>query len=639
MRIVPPSGTTTGATLTLLINLATAAQAEIAWGVNLAGAEYGSTQTDVFATQYIYPNSPGTVNSFSYYQRKNLRLIRLPILWEHIQKNLWSALDANEVQRLRSCVSDANTYGLKVIVDVHNYARYQKDGWKQVVGRDFDKSALGDLWVRLANELKTYPNIWAYDLMNEPWGMGASNDADSGRQVWFDVAQATIHAIRTVDGSTRIAISGYQSSHANNWSYYSDTLKNLTDPSNNLIYQAHEYFDADTSGTYNGNSNFDFQSQTGGNTDLGVQRVQPFITWLRNNGKKGFLGECSIPGNNQWGWNELFRKVVQLCKDNNDVVLGLNYWAGGPWWPVNAQDSTIQPLDDDNNPQNPAIWTDRPQMGIYLGVTGGQATYGTLPATSNDQITALSAPASVIRGSSATMTITYSNVANSDRRLAGMFFSVTGKGGTNEVWTYQNGDFPAVSGSSSRNVVLTIPAGCPTGDAAWLAQVQNASGATTFSAKSQYGTVIAGDNARYHFETDVQGWGNGWNASQITGVAVSTDTAYAGSRSLKTTLSNTSGSVQYPAVLVANPAGLAAGTVVTFRYYIPSSTNITGLQTFVQTSNVSWTANWTSNPTKGSWIQASVTVPANPGSVFGLGLQVQVPNGASGAFYLDSVTW
>ncbi len=621
----------------------TALQAEIAWGVNLAGAEYGESTTDVYLTNYIYPNAPGAVNSFKYYQGKNLRLIRLPIRWEHIQKSLWGALDANEVTRLKSCISDANAYGLKIIVDVHNYARYKVNGTKQVVGRDFDKSALGDLWKRLANELKGYSNLWAYDLMNEPWGMGPNDDdSATGQQLWFDVAQATINDIRTIDGSTRILVSGYQSSPAVNWVLYSDRLKNLTDSANNLVYQAHQYYDSDLSGTYSGGSNYDFQSQTGGDLDIGVKRMQPFIKWLRDNGKKGFYGESSIPGNNQSGWNEVFKRVLQQLKDNNDVVLGYTYWAGGPWWNGTQNDSAIQPLDDDNNPQDPSKWTDRPQMTVYLAATGGQTSYGGGSSGGTaDQVTISSAPSSVSPGASSTIALNLSNVAASDRRLGCMFFSVANKGASNESWTYQTGDFPAVSGTTSRSVTLTIPSACPTGNGAWLAQIQNSAGTTTYGQASAYATIAtaSGDSSRYNFESSAQGWGNLWSSSQITAVATTTSKAAVGSGSLQISLSNSSGSTQYPAVLVQSPSGLSAGSVVTFRYFIPSTLNVTAVQPFTQTSNVNWTANWVASPTKGSWGTTTVTVPANPGTITNLGIQFAVATGVSGNVCIDAVTW
>lgn len=55
----------------------------------------------------------------------------------------------------------------------------------------------------------------------------------------------------------------------------------LTDPSNNLVYQMHQYLDSDGSGT----------SATCVSSTIGSERLVAATNWLRQNGKVGIIGE------------------------------------------------------------------------------------------------------------------------------------------------------------------------------------------------------------------------------------------------------------------------------------------------------------------------------------------------------------
>jgi len=82
-----------------------------------------------------------------------------------------------------------------------------------------------------------------YGLMNEP-----NNMLDS--MPWARIAQASILAIRKYDAKNSIVVGGDSWSSAERWMQYGDNLKYLYDPADNLIFEAHVYFDEDASGTY-----------------------------------------------------------------------------------------------------------------------------------------------------------------------------------------------------------------------------------------------------------------------------------------------------------------------------------------------------------------------------------------------------
>jgi len=304
------------------------------FGVNLAGGEFGSS-TAAYGTGYIYPNT----GELDYYKSKGLKLIRLPFKWERLQPVMNAALDATELGRVMSFIDAANERELSIVLDCHNYARRSISGTNFIIGTpEVPVQAFRDFWTRMAAAFKT-KKIWAYDMMNEPHDMLASPS-------WLDIAQETINGIRSIDLTTNIIVSG------DGWSSpgvfgtpgsKSDVLKNLVDPSNKLIFQAHVYFDKNNSGTYQGS--YEVEE---GYPNRGVDRTKPFIDWLKANNKKGFIGEYGVPANDP-GWLVVLDNFLRYIKDN--CVNG-TYWAGGPRWGT-------YPLSIE-----PANGVDKPQMGI-----------------------------------------------------------------------------------------------------------------------------------------------------------------------------------------------------------------------------------------------------------------------------------
>jgi endoglucanase len=318
------------------------------FGVNLAGAEFGEdSMPGTFGTHYIYPNE----EELDYYQSKNLKLIRLPFRWERIQQTLSGNLDTDELNRLKDFVQLATTRNMYVLLDLHNSARYLLGGEEFIIGtEDVSNNDIKDLWTRLANEFKDETNIWGYGIMNEPHDMFDNTH-------WFDIAQEIIDGIRTVDTQTTIVVGGDRWSSAEFWVEYSDNLKDLVDPSNKMIYEAHVYFDDDASGQYL--MSYDDEGAT---PNTGVNRVQPFVDWLAENNLRGFIGEYGVPDNDS-RWLTTLDNFLDHLKSN---CLNGTYWAGGPWWGTNFM--AIDPVGKDGE-SDPVNGEERPQMSIVENYT------------------------------------------------------------------------------------------------------------------------------------------------------------------------------------------------------------------------------------------------------------------------------
>ena len=99
-------------------------------------------------------------------------LIRLPVAWGHIQTKLDGPLSQTTLTELDSLVDIITGNGSTVILDLHNYARYDCTVIGQPVlnllgaPRDVTDDQFTDLWGKLAAHYKDNPRV-IFELMNE----------------------------------------------------------------------------------------------------------------------------------------------------------------------------------------------------------------------------------------------------------------------------------------------------------------------------------------------------------------------------------------------------------------------------------------------------------------------------------------
>lgn len=292
-------------------------------GVNLAGAEFGG-----FA---FYPTEAAQMD---YYNAKGLKLLRIPFKWERIQPTLNGALNSSAMTSLDTIVSMAQARGMKVILDMHNYGRYNGDA--NVIGGTIPVSAFKDVWRKLAQRYANNPAVYGYGIMNEPHGMNGA---------WPGAAQAAADGIREYDTATWIIVAGENWSSASAWRGSNANL-NVTDPQNKVMYEAHCYFDStDTAG----NGTYGTWAAENPNPNVGVLRASPFILWLQERGARGFFGEYGIP-KNEAQWNPILDRFLDFIFSNGTSG---TYWAGGMHWsnylldcsPTNNYTTDAQQMD------------------------------------------------------------------------------------------------------------------------------------------------------------------------------------------------------------------------------------------------------------------------------------------------------
>lgn len=293
-------------------------------GLNIGGAAFsGNVIPGKYKTNYFFP-APGYLEQW---KAKGIKTIRFPIMWERLQHELNGELDEDYAQLIEQTFEQAADNDIGVILDIHNYARYQK----QLIGTDaVPISAYEDLLERIAKRWKDQPGLYAYDIMNEPHG------AD---EYWPAAAQAGIDAIRRHDKERPLFIEGNFWSSSYRWPKFNDSLLQLKDPSDKLIFSAHLYLDKHGSGQYKEPLEDDFD------TMLGVERVKPFVDWLIKHGRQGHIGEFGIPSDDP----RLLEAMDNLLAYLQQHCIPMTYWAAGSSW--GKYKLSVEPQDGRDRPQ------------------------------------------------------------------------------------------------------------------------------------------------------------------------------------------------------------------------------------------------------------------------------------------------
>jgi endoglucanase len=300
----------------------------------MSGAEFGEQNLPgTFGTDYIYPdpNYATGYTSQDYFVGKGLNTFRLAFRWERLQHTLNGAFDAAEMQRLDTTVTDMTGKGASVILDPHNYARYNG----QLVGSSaVPNSAFADFWSRLAQKYASNPRV-IFGFVNEPHDMPTEQ--------WRDAANAAIAAIRAAGAHNLILVPGNAYTGAWCWSmtFYGTAnavaMLGITDPEDNYAFEVHQYLDSDYSGSHT-----QCQSAT-----IGADSLANFTAWLRANGKRGMLGELGASAESTC--LSAVDGMLAHVDANSDVYLGWTWWSAGPWW--GNYFMTLEPTNNTDAPQ------------------------------------------------------------------------------------------------------------------------------------------------------------------------------------------------------------------------------------------------------------------------------------------------
>lgn len=289
-------------------------------GVNLAGAEFNhKTLPGVAFKDYTYPSAA----ELNHIAAQGANMIRLPFSWERLQRVANGPLDPDELGRIRTTVNNANTAGLCVLLDVHNYGQYYQYELGDVLPEPAPKgtnltSAFINFWLTLADEFPD-PNKVAFGLMNEPAHIPLVN--------WAAIAKQTLASLRSAGATNLVFVSGGGWSGVHDWfaglQNNANEFDDLRDPLKRAIIEVHQYTDPNSSGMH---AVIDANScRAAGEFTLMFERIKQ---WAQTHQQKLFLGEFGVPQTEQC-LNTLLHFLTLM---NNDVWHGWSYWAAGSWW-------------------------------------------------------------------------------------------------------------------------------------------------------------------------------------------------------------------------------------------------------------------------------------------------------------------
>src|SRR5206468_221018 len=144
---------------------------------------------------------------------------------------------------------------------------------------------------------------------------------------------------------------GASYSAAQRWPNDNGATSWISDPANNFMYEAHQYFDFDNSGSYN--RSYDQELASNPNLpNVGPTRIAPFVNWCKTNSVRCYLGEYGVP-NNDPRWLTV---LDNLLKALDDAGMDGTYWAAGEWW--GNYSLSVQPANN--------FTTDRAQTPVLL---------------------------------------------------------------------------------------------------------------------------------------------------------------------------------------------------------------------------------------------------------------------------------
>jgi autotransporter passenger strand-loop-strand repeat protein len=381
-------------------------------GVNLAGAEFGSNVPGTFGVDYTYP----THAEIDYYAAKGLSVIRLPFLWERLQRTEFGSLDATELARLDDVVNYATSKGLNIEIEPHDYGY----GFGALIGSaQTPNSAFADFWSKLAAHFKSNPKV-IFGLMNEPHDQSAS--------VWLVSANAAIAAIRNAGAvAQEILVPGSYWDGAWTWTTTDNAAvigTGVVDSAHNFAFEVHQYLDSDGSGTHPGAVS----------ATIGVERLTAVTQWAESTGNRLFLGEVGVT-TDQTSLTALDGMLTYMGQ-HADAWQGMTYWAGGPWW--GNYMFTIEPQNG----------VDRPQMTVLL-----QHLAPASPPTSHWFVSAGVVSTGVVVSAGNMLEVLSGGEADSSLVTAGGALRV-GAGGTASGTTVSNGGGVILAGGTeSRSVV------------------------------------------------------------------------------------------------------------------------------------------------------------------------------------------
>lgn len=300
------------------------------YGVNLPSGTFGKKHgPDKYGKGYAYPSNAESAPFLA----MGMNTTRVGFIWERLQPDPLGPLNSDELRHLDASVDALSGFRL-IILDVHNYGSY---AGAKLDDPERGGALLADLWTKLARHYGSNPRI-AFGIMNEP------HDIDAA--VWRQISDRTVAAIRSTGARNLVLVPGTRWTGGQSWDDGGDSsnataMRAFRDPAGNFMFEIHQYFDSDSSGT----------KMECADPTVGRRRLAKVTTWLRQQHAKGFLAEFGVPPTPVC--LQALDDTLSFLDENGDVWAGWTYWAGGARW--HHYPLSIQPEGGQPKPQSDVL--------------------------------------------------------------------------------------------------------------------------------------------------------------------------------------------------------------------------------------------------------------------------------------------
>lgn len=259
-------------------------------------------------------------------------MYRVPFAWQLATPTLGGSINTTWLEEYDSVVTPALNAGAYVIIDCHNYARWNGG----IINQGGPTTAqFTSLWSQLATHYASQSRI-IFGIMNEPHDLTVSE--------WIPVVQAAVTAIRGAGANSQLILmpgSSYSSAQTLP-TEAGPGLLTVTDPIggvSKLIFDVHKYCDSDNSGTH--------PDCTTNNQSV----FQTLIAWLQQNGRQAILSETG--GGSTSTCETLVEQELAQIAAAYPTMIGFSVWAAGAF----ATTYTLSCTPNSDGTDQP-IWTD-----------------------------------------------------------------------------------------------------------------------------------------------------------------------------------------------------------------------------------------------------------------------------------------
>jgi len=220
----------------------------------------------------------------------------------------------SQMERLDSLLPVCREHGIMVVIDVHTPPGGRNDASQcRVFHEKKYQDAFLETWERIATRYKDEPNVWAYDLMNEP----VEGIVPTGLMNWRELAIAASRRIRAIDPERAIIVEPGPWGSPEGLDFFEPL------PIENVVYSVHMYkpHEFTHQGVHNDETGISYPGEINGrhyDKDALREALRPAVEYAEDYNVHIYIGEFSAirwaPGTSA---RDYLRDVIDICEEND----------------------------------------------------------------------------------------------------------------------------------------------------------------------------------------------------------------------------------------------------------------------------------------------------------------------------------